>query len=45
MCLVALALDAHPRWRLLLASNRDEFFARPSGALALQAGVSSFSVQ
>jgi uncharacterized protein with NRDE domain len=37
MCLVALALDAHPRWRLLLASNRDEFFARPSGALALQA--------
>ncbi len=36
MCLVALALDAHPRWRLLLASNRDEFFARPSRPLALQ---------
>ena len=36
MCLVAFALHANPRWRLLLASNRDEFFARHAGPLALQ---------
>ena len=34
MCVVALAWNAHPRWRLLLAGNRDEFHARPSAALA-----------
>jgi uncharacterized protein with NRDE domain len=36
MCLAALALNAHPRWRLVLAANRDEFFARPASPLALQ---------
>ena len=34
MCLIAFAWDVHPRWRLLLAGNRDEFHARPSAALA-----------
>ncbi len=34
MCLVALAWNTHPRWRLLLAGNRDEFHARPAAALA-----------
>ncbi|WP_267124740.1 NRDE family protein, partial [Xanthomonas sacchari] len=28
MCLVVLAHAAHPRWRLLLVGNRDEFHAR-----------------
>ena len=30
MCLIAFALHAHPRYRLVLAGNRDEFHARPS---------------
>ncbi len=30
MCLVLFALDAHPRYRLLVAANRDEHFARPT---------------
>ncbi|WP_115045523.1 NRDE family protein [Xanthomonas arboricola] len=34
MCLVALAWKTHPRWRLLLAGNRDEFHDRPTAALA-----------
>ncbi len=34
MCLVAFALDAHPRHRLVLMGNRDEAFARPAAALA-----------
>jgi uncharacterized protein with NRDE domain len=34
MCLIALAWNAHPRWRLVLAGNRDEFHARPSAPLA-----------
>jgi uncharacterized protein with NRDE domain len=34
MCVVALAWNAHPRWRLLLAGNRDEFHARPTAGLA-----------
>lgn len=34
MCLIAFAWQHHPRWRLLLAGNRDEFHARPSAALA-----------
>lgn len=34
MCLIAFAWNAHPRWHLLLAGNRDEFHARPSAALA-----------
>jgi len=34
MCLSALAWTFHPRWRLLLIGNRDEFHARPTAPLA-----------
>lgn len=34
MCLIAFAWQIHPRWRLVLAGNRDESHARPSAALA-----------
>ncbi|CAN5903404.1 NRDE family protein [soil metagenome] len=34
MCLVALALDQHRKFPLVIASNRDEFFARPATRLA-----------
>ena len=30
MCLIAVAVDRHPRWRFVLAGNRDEFHARPT---------------
>lgn len=33
MCLIVSAWQCHPRWRLLLAGNRDEFHDRPSAAL------------
>jgi uncharacterized protein with NRDE domain len=33
LCLIGIALDAHPRWPLVIAANRDEFFDRPSAAL------------
>lgn len=33
MCLVAIAWKVHPRWRLLLAGNRDEFHARSTAPL------------
>lgn len=32
MCLVLLAVKAHPRYPLVVAANRDEFHVRPSGA-------------
>jgi len=34
MCLLVWAYDMHPRYRLVLAGNRDEFFARPTAAAA-----------
>lgn len=34
MCVVAMAWQAHPRWRLVVAGNRDEFHARASAPLA-----------
>lgn len=34
MCVLALAWCAHPRWRLIVAGNRDEFHARPAAPLA-----------
>lgn len=34
MCLIAFAWRAHPRYPLVIAANRDEFYARPSTALA-----------
>ena len=30
MCLIVLAWHAHPEYPLVVAANRDEFFARPS---------------
>jgi len=33
MCLVAIAWLCHPRWRLLVAGNRDEFHVRPTAPL------------
>ena len=34
MCLVAFAWKTHPRWRLVMAGNRDELHARPTAPLA-----------
>lgn len=34
MCLIAFAWHVHPRWRLVLVGNRDEFHARPTAPLA-----------
>lgn len=34
MCVVALALNQHPDWPILLIGNRDEFHARASAPLA-----------
>ena len=33
MCLIAFAIDQHPRFPLVVASNRDEFFDRPTERL------------
>lgn len=33
MCLIGLALDAHPRFALVIAANRDETFERPAAGL------------
>ena len=35
MCVAALAWNAHPRWRLVVVANRDEFHARPTAPLSL----------
>lgn len=34
MCLITFALDAHPAYRLVVAANRDEFYARPTAPAA-----------
>lgn len=34
MCLVAVAWDCHPRYRVVVAANRDEYYARPSAPAA-----------
>lgn len=34
MCVLAFAWHAHPRWRLVMAGNRDELHARPAAPLA-----------
>ena len=33
MCTIALLLNAHPTWPLVVAANRDEFYARPATGL------------
>ena len=35
MCVAAFAWDAHPRWRLVVAANRDEYHDRPATPLHL----------
>ena len=37
MCLITFALEYHPRFRLVLAANRDEYFSRPSAPAAFWA--------
>lgn len=32
MCTLLFAFDAHPEYRLVVAANRDEFYARPTAA-------------
>jgi len=39
MCLLVLAWRSHPRYRLVVAANRDEFHARPAAPLAPWADV------
>ncbi|KRB85417.1 hypothetical protein ASE00_01045 [Sphingomonas sp. Root710] len=34
MCVLALAWRAHPRWKLVVAGNRDEYHSRPAAPLA-----------
>lgn len=34
MCLILLAYEKHPEYRLILAANRDEFYDRPAKSLA-----------
>jgi uncharacterized protein with NRDE domain len=34
MCVLALAWQAHPRWQLIVAGNRDEYHERPAAPLA-----------
>ncbi len=34
MCLILMAYECHPVYRLILAANRDEFFARPTAPAA-----------
>jgi len=34
MCLLLLAVDAHPAYKLVIAANRDEFYERPTAQAA-----------
>lgn len=34
MCLILFGLDCHPEYKLVMAANRDEYYARPSRAAA-----------
>ncbi len=33
MCLITLAYNAHPKYKFILAANRDEFYARPTSSV------------
>ena len=41
MCVVSIAWNAHPRWKLIVAGNRDEFHARDAVPLAIWADAPS----
>ncbi len=41
MCLVLIALDSHPDYRLIVAANRDEFYDRPTAPAAFWADAPS----
>jgi uncharacterized protein with NRDE domain len=41
MCVLALAFEQHPCWRLIAAGNRDELHARPASALHRWDGAGS----
>jgi len=32
MCLIVLAIRSHPRYKLIIAANRDEYYRRPTAA-------------
>lgn len=34
MCLLAIAMDRHPEYPLIIAANRDEFYSRPTAPLS-----------
>ena len=38
MCVLSFAWRAHPRWRLVMAGNRDELHSRPAASLAAWEG-------
>ncbi len=44
MCLVAFAVNASKRWPLVIASNRDEFFDRPTLPLARWQSAAGHSI-
>lgn len=44
MCLVAFAINASKRWPLVIASNRDEFFDRPTLPLARWQSAAGHSI-
>jgi uncharacterized protein with NRDE domain len=35
MCIILFAYEAHPKYKLILAANRDEYFARPTARAAM----------
>src|SRR6185437_15331535 len=42
MCLLVLAWNTHPRYRLVVAANRDEYHDRPAAPLALWPAPADF---
>ncbi|MFP4159266.1 MAG: NRDE family protein [Desulfobacterales bacterium] len=34
MCLISIAIEAHPEYPMIIAANRDEFYSRPTSPLA-----------